>query len=965
MGDLPIRRSPPPAVSHLDPSVATARFAPYADPAIREAALRVVVDGGDSLVVVDGDGIIRWASEAAQGLHPHAPPLLGLPLWRLCGTMEDPGLVALVRDVIATGAPRSLLPVGDGEGRWFCGSLVRGGDDAVVVLAWEVTSRVRQAQWLAAEGELLGAIATGTPLPQVLERLARTIEGLLPATRASVMLVDREGRLQPAAAPSLPASYVQAVAGTPIGPDAGACGSAAWHRTTIISRDIETDPKWAAFRDLVRPIGMRACWAAPIIGLREPHDEGTGTRVVGTLALYAATPRAPGDAERYMLQLAAQFAAVAIAAAETRAGEARLARILEETTDFVGIADPEGRVLWLNRAARTLFGYAGAGASEGRHVLEHYTDDVVAQFLADPNDNVWVRTLREGQWRGESTLKLADGTAVPVSQLVLAHPDADGTVRFLSTIARDRSAEREAEAALAASVARFRALIEAAPVGVYETDLAGKCTYANAALAEMTGWSTEALLGDAWVGAVHPEDAPRVLDDWARYLGPLHKEPTDYRFVRPDGTVRHLRWTAAPLRDGSGRVTGHVGIVSDVTAQTEEAVAQEALAQERARLAQRAEHPTRMESLGALAGGVAHDFNNLLTVIHGGLELLREHLDDGSAPRDEVETIAAAVLRAGELTQRLLAFSRHQVLQPTACDPNVVVEGTVALLARLIGEEIALRTVLVPVHGTILADRGQLEQVLVNLVVNARDAMPCGGTITIATMPTTGREEPAWTGAPDAPLVRLTVTDDGEGMDATTLARAMEPFFTTKPVGRGTGLGLAMAYGVIAQSGGQLALASAPKRGTTVTILLPRTPASPTPTPVATPVVPPEAGGVRRVLVVEDDAAVRAMVRRTLERFGWAVREATNGAEGLAAWHAAPGDVDVLLTDLRMPELGGRAMVDRIRAAGGAALPVVYMSGYADDVVEVMTARESFLAKPFQARTLVATLERVLAAATR
>jgi PAS domain S-box-containing protein len=955
----------------VDSSIAGAGDADAPPAAVATAIATALCSGPDAVCLLAADGTIRWASPAARAMHPRVAALVGARLGALCEEMRDEGLVAMVRAVAEGGGARSILPVTDGHGRWFAGTLTPATPaDGVLLLAWEVTTRVQQSRWLREQRALLGQLAAGAPLHDMLASLVRAIERLAPGTTGSVLRITDDGRLAAGAAPNLPPEFSAALVGLPIGPSAGSCGTAAWRGRPVIVADIATDPLWADYRDLVLPLGYRACWSVPVIA---DATETRPARVIATFALYRREVGAPVDGDRHLLEEAAQFAKALYAAAAVREREAMLARILEETTDLAGTADPEGRSIWLNRAAREFLGATSEGALARRSVLDFYAPHTRAA-LADEGEHAPITTaLREGSWQGESVLVAGDGTEVPVSQVILAHHDEQGVPRFISTIARDLTPERDAAAALAASEARFRALTDASPVGVYETDPAGHCTYANATLAAITGWRQEALLGDAWLSAVDAEDLPLVLANWRRYLETGRSESTSYRFRRPDGTVRHLLWTTAPLRGVAGDVTGHVGIVQDVTAQRDEAANQLAIARERSELAARAQHAQRMEALGALAGGVAHDFNNLLSVIRGGLELLRDDVAPASPARREVDAVAEAAVRATELTQRLLAFSRHQVLQPTALDLNAVIQGAAGMLSRVIGGTITLRTALAPQAGTIHADRGQLEQVLVNLVVNARDAMPGGGEIVLETTEVAGGEEPRWSGAPDVRLARLVVRDTGEGMDEVTLARAMEPFFTTKPVGRGTGLGLSMAYGVVTQSGGVLALASRPGTGTTVTILLPldAIPAEAHPSPATdapaagdvphAPLPITVAPGARPcVLVVEDEPALRSLMRRALERGGWQVCEAANGADGLALWRSGRCDVNAILTDLRMPEMGGREMVAAIRADGGT-LPVLWTSGYADEAFTVDAAGEAFLAKPFTARALLEAMARVTA----
>jgi CheY-like chemotaxis protein len=394
-----------------------------------------------------------------------------------------------------------------------------------------------------------------------------------------------------------------------------------------------------------------------------------------------------------------------------------------------------------------------------------------------------------------------------------------------------------------------------------------------------------------------------------------------------------------------------------------------------------------MEAVGQLAGGVAHDFNNLLTIITGNLEFLRADLPEWLAPdhpaRQDATEIAQATDRARTLVQQLLTFSRKQPVHPRRLDLGELVRGTEKLLRRVIGEEITLGVRVAHADARVEADPGQLEQVLMNLAVNARDAMLTprhghdgrGGTLTLAVDLVTlaAPESRGWDGAAPGRWVRLRVRDTGHGMDAATQARAFEPFFTTKDVGAGTGLGLATVFGIVRKAGGVTRLDSAPGRGTTFTVLLPHAaPAegerAPTPTVASRAVT-------ATLLLVEDEPGVRVTTRRLLERSGYTVREAADGAQALRLWAECGDGIDAVVTDVRMPAFGGTELVARLRAER-PALPVVFVSGYTDvDPLGVRAqpagagdappGHELFVHKPFTGEALLAAVAQVLASSRR
>ncbi|MBA3344385.1 MAG: response regulator [Gemmatimonadales bacterium] len=371
-----------------------------------------------------------------------------------------------------------------------------------------------------------------------------------------------------------------------------------------------------------------------------------------------------------------------------------------------------------------------------------------------------------------------------------------------------------------------------------------------------------------------------------------------------------------------------------------------------------------MEAVGLLAGGVAHDFNNLLTVIQATSELLLEEVPDQGEIREDIRQIHKAADRAATLTRQLLAFSRRQMLQPVTLDLNDVVHDIESLLGRLIGKHITLSAVLGGALGTVQADRGQLEQVIMNLAVNARDAMPHGGTLTIETANVTLDETYAARRSVARPgrYVMLALSDTGTGMDAETKGRIFEPFFTTKSRTEGTGLGLATVYGIVKQSGGYIWVYSEPGRGTTFKVYLPRIAAPAEARGEKTGGAVRAVGGSETILLVEDEDQVRALARRALERQGYQVLEAPHGQEAIAICRRYPMPINLVLTDIVMPQLGGRALADWL-AVERPAVKVVFMSGYTDGDLGrqgVLDSAVAYVQKPFTAAGLAAVVRGVL-----
>src|SRR5882762_1119115 len=505
----------------------------------------------------------------------------------------------------------------------------------------------------------------------------------------------------------------------------------------------------------------------------------------------------------------------------------------------------------------------------------------------------------------------------------------------------ERRARRESEAS-------YSALVQQAPLGIYRSTPVGRFVSANAALVRMLGYSTadELLALDMARDVYADPDERRRLVEHDTYTDKVYDE-LEATWKKQDGTRIRVQLSVRASRDKDGRVEFYEAFVRDITTQR----------QLEAQLAQ----SQKMGAIGRLAGGVAHDFNNLLTVILSYSELLLEDLPQGSATREDIGQIRKAAQGASELTRQLLAFSRQQVLQPKVVDPNAAVTGIERLLGRVLREDIQLSCTLAPDAGTVRVDPGQLEQVLMNLAVNARDAMPRGGRLTIETA-NVDLDETYMQAHPLAAAgryVMLAVTDTGMGMDAATQAQIFEPFFTTKEVGQGTGLGLATVQGIVQQSGGFIWVYSEPNHGTCFKVYLPRVDE---PVSAAASESVERTRGTETVLVVEDVAAVRAVARKMLERYGYRVLDAADGEAAVRIADGSGEQIHLLLTDVVMPNLNGRDLA-ALFAQTRPTTKVLFMSGYTDDAIVrhgILEEGLAYLQKPFTPESLARKVRAVL-----
>jgi two-component system, cell cycle sensor histidine kinase and response regulator CckA len=514
---------------------------------------------------------------------------------------------------------------------------------------------------------------------------------------------------------------------------------------------------------------------------------------------------------------------------------------------------------------------------------------------------------------------------------------------------RQMARRRGAESELRAAERRLRTIMDVAPVAIIRVDRHRIVRYWNPAAEKIFGWPAAEVLGQPYpVTGTEPD--PPVEQLFARGFEGEPLQDLALRRRRKDGSEVHVRMWNAAERSTDGEVLGLVGVFADVTEQHS--------------LEQRLRQAEKLEAIGQLAGGIAHDFNNVMTAVQGHADLVLETVAPDDPLFRDITEIRRNAGRATELTRQLLAFSRRQVLQPRVLELGAVVRGIVPMLTRLLGEQIQLETHEEDGVGRVEADPTQIGQVIVNLAVNARDAMEDGGRLVI-------RTENAELTADDAdacdyalepgPYVRLLISDTGRGMDEETQRHVFEPFFTTKPIGRGTGLGLATVYGIVKQSGGYVWVHSEPGRGTQVEILLPRVEKPLTAPDIAEQPAQPGEGGGESILIVEDDDAVRALAGRILRSRGYHVHTAATPAAALALLEEIE-TIDLLVTDVVLPEMGGHELARRT-ASRFPTVQVLFMSGYTKDEVlrsDVAAGVSAFLSKPFGPAELATAVREVL-----
>jgi two-component system, cell cycle sensor histidine kinase and response regulator CckA len=630
---------------------------------------------------------------------------------------------------------------------------------------------------------------------------------------------------------------------------------------------------------------------------------------------------------------------------ETEDATARLAAIVASSGDAIVGKTLDGVVTSWNAAAQHMFGYA--------------EEEIVGQsiFLLIPeelhaSEHALLERIRRGERVefAETERIRKDGGRIYISVTVSPIRDSSGVVTGASSIKRDVTERKRAAEELARREERYRALITATTSIVWTTDPEGRFSEPQASWEEYTGQPWQEHAGFGWLDAVHPDDRDSVRASWLR----AREKRTIYEargrvWMEAHRRYRHFVTRAAPVLASDGSVREWIGTVTDVEDRW--------LAEERLRQAE------RMESVGRLAGGVAHEANNQMTVVLGASEFLLRRLKAPEA-REDVEHIRRAAHRTAAITRQLLAFSRRQVLQPQIVDLNAAVRTLQPILQRAMGELSRLVLRLAPDLGPVKADPGQLDQILLNLTLNAKDAMPNGGVLTVETQNVTLNKAYGAGKAVESlipgPYAMLMVSDTGRGMDRATLGHVFEPFFTTKDVGEGTGLGLATVYGIVKQSGGFVWVYSEPTHGTAFKIYLPLFVSSQETATLAPPI--PAVGGSEVVILAEDEPSVRDILARSLRDYGYTVLEAGDGAEALELAQRQPAPPALVIADVVMPGMGGRELSEKL-AQHWPGIPVLFTSGYTGvDAVSrgLLQEDRNFMQKPLEPEALARRIRKMM-----
>jgi two-component system, cell cycle sensor histidine kinase and response regulator CckA len=618
--------------------------------------------------------------------------------------------------------------------------------------------------------------------------------------------------------------------------------------------------------------------------------------------------------------------------------------ISENAADLIAVVDMDGRRIYNSMAYQKVLGYSPEELKGSSSLGEVHPDDRPRVMAAA------AEARRTGVGANlEYRIRHKDGTWRVLESTSSVILNEKGVPSKLVIVNRDITERKRASDALRLSEGSFRSMIENAPYGIYRATAAGQLLRVNPALQKMLGYDSAVellkmnLARDLYS---EPQQHQRIIDLLATEKG---FKDVEVEWTRKDGSLTKARCSGLLVTDESEQDAYFEVFAEDAT--------EKRLLERQLQLAQ------KMEAIGRLSGGIAHDFNNLLGVIIGYSEVLKKRLDVANPLREHAEEIEKAGQRAASLTRQLLAFSRQQVLAPAVLNLNALLTDLGKMLPRLIGEDVELALKLDPKIGLVKADQSQIEQVVMNLVVNARDALPRGGKLIVETSNVTLNH--AYTllhpGSRVGPYVLLSVTDNGTGMSLETLAHLFEPFFTTKERGKGTGLGLATVYGVVKQSGGYIWVDSEPGKGSSFKVYLPQID-EPVSAPVVT-VLPAESfQGAETILLVEDAGPLRKLAHALLEQNGYHVLAAEHGAEALKIAEQKIRHIDLLLTDVIMPGMTGRELADRL-VGQQAGLRVLYMSGYTDSAIAdqgVLEPGTYLLHKPFTEEALIQKVREVL-----
>ncbi|MBX3175963.1 MAG: PAS domain S-box protein [Candidatus Hydrogenedentes bacterium] len=873
-----------------------------------------------------------------------------------------PECAALLREVIAGREAESTYEYQGhcgGEPRWYRCRMARfGGDgpDRIVVTHLDITPqkeaeeelRRREEQLLQQRNALIALTSAASisrdDLHYALRQVTETAAHTLGVARASIwrLVADRSGI-------ECLDLYDQVLATHESGATLAASDYPAYFRALggfglIAASDAARDPRTREFaRDYFPATGITSMLDAPV------HFGGL---LHGVLCCEHVGPiRQWTSNEKTFVIALGNLVSLALEEWERRQAEERLrlqSAAMIAASNGVLITERDGLITWVNPAFTAMSGYSLEEAI-GKH----------PQDLLDSGchetaffQELWSTILAGQVWSGTILNRRKDGSLYSESQTISPIRDEHGAITHFVAIKEDVTEKLAAEQRLHEAQDRLQRAVRAGKIVLWECDMReGAVSYSAEWLVPANAEpDPDTLTVQYWLDQVHPEDAGPLREDLETCANnPGARFQRELRLRKGNGEYRWILMAASSDPAATETPARIIGTNIDVS--------------DRKRLESEYQQAQKMESVGRLAGGVAHDFNNLLGVIGGYSEFALQTLEEDDPLRDEVIQIKNAADRAADLTRQLLAFSRRQIMRSEVTDINGIVSDLEKMLQRVIGEDIELDVNLAPELGSVMADRGQIEQVLMNLSINARDAMPRGGRLAIATTNQTLGESDAQQrpGADPGDYVCLTVRDNGVGMDQRTLDRIFEPFFTTKEQGKGTGLGLATVYGIVKQSGGGIWVTSAPGQGAEFQIYLPRidAPATEERAPATAPHI---TRGSETILLAEDEEALRAVTHMILTHAGYTVLAAESGSRAIELMRENTGQVDLLLTDVVMPGLSGPQLVTELKAIA-PDLKVLFMSGYADDTVirhGILAEGVEFIHKPYSFAQLTKKIREVL-----
>jgi two-component system cell cycle sensor histidine kinase/response regulator CckA len=833
-----------------------------------------------------------------------------------------------------------------GAERWVeCSVAVSAleGQPAIVVALSDITERRRSQEIQAAIYEISQAAQAAESLNELFSSLHRIVGRLMPATNFYIALHDPE---------TATLSFPYFVDEVDANPDASqALGKGLTEYVLRTGAPLLATP--TVFDDL--------CLKGEVESVGPPSVDWLGVPLkvrdmtIGVLAVqsYTGTVRY-GEPEREILSYVSIQAAQAI---ERKRAEQELRESRRKL--FTLMSNLPGMAYRCANDERWTMEFVSDGcmALTGYHPAELVANRTVAyEEIMEPADRVDVRRTVEEAIAGKRSFELtyrirtAGGVSKWVWERGIGVFSPEGELLALEGFIADISERRKAEEALRQSEERYRLALQATQEIMYDWEIRNNAVFWNPNLTNVLGYTPEEMgrTLEGWLGLLHPDDAARVRRELAAAVGHGEVFSSEYRIRRKTGEFATLLDRGLILRGPDGEAVRMVGAITDLTASKQ--------LQDQLRQVQ------KIEAVGRLAGGIAHDFNNLLTALLGSTELLQRRLADDHPAQQELATIQRTTRRAADFTQGLLAFARRQVLEPLNLDLNGFTSEALPMLRRLIPENIRINFRAGSDLDTVRADHGQLTQILVNLCVNARDAMPAGGIITISTENITIDKAfiAGHPGAKPGRYVRLAVTDTGTGIGQADLPHIFEPFFTTKERGKGTGLGLSTVYGIVKQHGGFIYAESYPGNGCTFSVYLP-TVAARGELPEG-PVANAARGGPETILVVEDETEVRQILVQALSSLGYRVYEAADGLDALSLLRSEDGTIDLVLSDVVMPRMGGMELCQAARAIT-PGIRFLFSSGYTEDTVHVGFVKKegvSFLAKPYGIDTLAREVRRVL-----